>query len=172
MSSERIFPSDGSISRLINRNRVDLPAPDRPMIPTISPSAIVTLTWFTAWVRRSVALDQRAEARYRPIDDRVASNLRCSRNVRHSAAGGRRGCDEFITLVRVWRLALQRARGMSEYYIPISLWYHIEYAVVMMWCHIRNSQSIHPYLLRYTVYIAGFILFAGLYQRSNRLIEM
>ena len=41
-------PEVGSVSRLIMRSSVDLPAPDRPMMPTICPVGTVKETLLTA----------------------------------------------------------------------------------------------------------------------------
>ena len=43
-------PALGSISRFTSRSRVDLPAPERPMIPSICPAGTVRLTPSTAVV--------------------------------------------------------------------------------------------------------------------------
>ena len=48
--SQRIVPSVGSIRRLMQRSRVDLPEPDRPMITRNSPGSTVKLTWRSATV--------------------------------------------------------------------------------------------------------------------------
>ena len=55
LSPNRICPSLGSSRRLSRRKRVDLPAPDRPMMPTIWPSGMSSVTLDTAtvsWNRR------------------------------------------------------------------------------------------------------------------------
>src|SRR5581483_2007176 len=44
MLSQKIFPSVGSIKRLIQRRRVDLPDPERPITTRNSPSATSKLT--------------------------------------------------------------------------------------------------------------------------------
>ena len=46
--STQTSPEVGRSSRLMQRTSVDLPAPDRPMIPKISPSAMVRFTSFSA----------------------------------------------------------------------------------------------------------------------------
>ena len=49
------WPLVGRSSRLMQRTSVDLPAPEKPMMPKISPSPMVSDTSRTAWTFASFA---------------------------------------------------------------------------------------------------------------------
>ena len=54
--STKTFPDVGTSSALIVRIKVDLPAPEKPIIPYISPSSIVRLTFSSAFTSHSFVL--------------------------------------------------------------------------------------------------------------------